>query len=264
MEEENPFPALFIGHGSVVNALLKQGKYYSALRKFSTKNRKPDSVIVLSAHWETENLIEITSREKNESYFDNNDVIEDNSQFNYPPPGNSTLARSISYYLKKKGIKNKLNSDRGLDKGVWIPLHILYPDADIPVIQISLPIDRTPKMIFKLGTYLRHFRNQDILLIGSGNIVNNPKIRHKLQDAPVSGWARDFDTWVEEKLFTEINELMDYETHAPNSNYAVPTTEHFDPMFFVLGLKFENEKIYPIYEGFEHSTTSMRSFSISK
>ena len=260
MEEEYAHPAIFIGHGSALNAFDKQGKYYKALLNFAKNNPRPDTIVVLSAHWQTDETIEITG---NETQFPELPEDEENSYLKAlikSIRGNPALARSIIYSLKKKGFKSRVNTEKGIDHGAWIPVYLMYPELDIPVLQISVPLDKRPKSIFKLGLSLRAFRKEKILFIGSGNVVHNRKIRHQERDAPVSGWAKDFDAWIEEHIFGDLDELFDYENLAPNSSYAAPTPEHLSPLFFVLGLKYDFEKIKTIYEGFEHSTTSMRSF----
>lgn len=262
MVEEQLFPALFIGHGSPSNALLKNGKYFKALRTFADSHPKPSSIVVLSAHWQTEDIIEITGNEELIPFLteetDNGELIK----LLKPFKGNPSLARSIAYALKKKGIRAKINNEYGLDYGAWGPASLLYPENDVPIIQLSLPMAKSPKTLLRFGLSLKVFRKEDILFIGSGNIVYNEKIRHQQQDAQISGWAIDFDTWIEENMFGELDNLLDYENQAPNANYAVPTPDHFNPIFFVLGLKGVDEKIKTIYEGFEFSTTSMRSFKI--
>lgn len=260
MVEINPFPALFIGHGSPFNIKIREGKYYKSLQKFVSSIEKPESIIVLSAHWETDK-VEITSWDEHEPY------VEEDEESLIPLIkksyiGNPSLSRSIAYTFKKKGISSKINSDRGIDSAVWCPYSLMFNDADIPIIQLSLPADRRPKALYKLGLSLINFRKENILIMGSGNIVYSKKIMHKEKDAPVSGWAKDFDDFIEEHLFVSIDNLFKYSDTAPNALYAVATTEHIDPMFFILGSKFENEKIRTIYEGFEYSTTSMRSFEI--
>ena len=265
MEADFVFPALFVGHGSISNAFIKDGKYYKALMNFKASNPIPDTIVVLSAHWQTDNQFEITCWENNEAFCDDEESNDHGTLKRIKPiTGNVSLARSIVYTLKKKGIKSSINDERGIDQGVWIPLSILYPDQDIPIVQISLQVAKGPRSLFKLGMYLKKFRTENILFMGSGNVVYNRKIRHQEKDAPVSGWAKDFDSWIEESIFGDLENLFNYQEYAPNADYAVPTTEHLDPLFFVLGLKNEDEKIKTIYEGFEHSTTSMRTFIISK
>lgn len=263
MEDSKIFPALFLGHGSPLNAFEKENKYFRTLQRFVKTNIIPDSIVILSAHWETNGIMEITGKDDL-----NLELTEetDNQNLNLlikSVKGNPTLARSISYTLKKKGITTKLNNDKGIDQGAWIPIHLMYPEMNIPIVQLSLLTDKKPKDLYKLGIMLRAFRKENILFIGSGNVVHNSKIRHHDKDAQISGWAIDFDTWLEENMFGDIDDLFDYKNTAPNSNYAVPTPEHFNPIFFVLGLRYEFEKIKTIYEGFEYSTTSMRSFQIS-
>lgn len=264
MEENFIFPALFVGHGSTTNAFAKEeDKYHKALANFSSSNPKPETIIVLSAHWQTEKHYEITCWDKNNYFCDeqvNNDIIKKLK----PVKGNVPLSRSLVHTLKKKGINLKINTERGLDQGVWIPLSIMYPEQDIPVIQLSLQLVKGPRSHFKLGAALKGFRSENILFIGSGNVVYTTKIMHKDKDAQVSGWAKDFDTWIEEAIYGDLEDLFNYQDDAPNADYAVPTTEHLDPLFFILGLKNEDEIIKTIYEGFEHSTTSMRSFIITK
>ena len=246
-----------------MNALEKEGKYYKALKKFSITNPEPEAIVVVSSHWETENIIEITGSEVLEPL-----LLEDEEQKKLKSLkktfiGNPSLARSLAYSLKKKGIKSKVNMNRGIDHGAWVPIYLMYPEKNIPIIQFSLPAEKGPKSLFRLGNALKSFRKDNILFLGSGNVVFNPKIKHQSKEAPISGWAKDFDAWIEENMFGDLENLFDYQNLAPNANYAMPTSEHISPMFVILGLKNKEEKIKTMYEGFEYSTTSMRCFQIT-
>ena len=260
MVEGYKFPALFLGLKSPSNDDVKEGKYYRILQNFANSHPNPQAIVVMSAYWVTEVIFEITGKEKlNPIVSESNERKNEKTVFKFQK-GNPALARSIAYSLKKKGIKSKINNDYGLDYGALLPMNVMYPERKIPIIQISVPIQKTPKSLFRLGQGLRNFRNENVLFIGSGNTVFNERIRHQEIDDPPSGWAKDFDDFVEEHIFGDLEDLFDYEAQAPNANYAVTEKESIYPLFFVLGLKNDEEKVKTLFEGFEYSTTSLRSF----
>lgn len=154
-----------------------------------------------------------------------------------------------------------LDPGRGLDHGAWVPLRLAWPRADIPVVAISLP-PIAPADLFVIGRALRALRQENILIAGSGGIVHNLRrldIRRK--DAKPEAWAEDFDNWVAERIDAgDYQALFDYRK-APFAGLAVPTPEHFDPLFIPLGAAFENERPRTIYKGFHYGAISMRSIA---
>jgi 4,5-DOPA dioxygenase extradiol len=172
----------------------------------------------------------------------------------YPAPGSPELAARIP------GAEPETN--RGLDHGAWVPLRLAWPEARIPVVQVSLP-GGGPEESFALGRALRPLRDEGVIVIGSGGIVHNLGLVHFSQkNSGVDPWAADFDRWVADRLSSrDIDALFAYRTLAPEADLAVPTSEHFDPMFVTLGASWPEERIDTIYEGFHYGNLSMRSFA---
>jgi 4,5-DOPA dioxygenase extradiol len=164
--------------------------------------------------------------------------------------------------LNEHGFQAAVTNDRGLDHGTWIPLRLMYPEADIPVIAMSVPLQLTPEELFKIGQALAPLREQGAMILGSGGIVHNLRLVHfEDRDFPVERWAAEFDRWfgdtVEQRNFSD---LFSYRDAAPHAQLAVPTFEHLAPVFVVLGAGSDAEKVTTIYKGFEHGNVSMRSF----
>ena len=256
------FPSLYVGHGAPLVAL-ENDDYNQALNKFARNNPTPKTIVVVSAHWETYLPIQITSSLKPELIYDFYGFPQELYEIKYPSPGNPVVAKKIVQLLAIKGFQSVLSPLQGLDHGTWAPLSLAYPEADIPVVQISIPVPRTPKELLKIGEALKPLREEEILLLGSGNIVHNLRMMSFPQKyGKTDEWARMFDEWVKENLETlNINNLNNYREQAPFNNLAVPTTEHFDPLFFILGSADKNEQNKHIYEQFHNHNVSSRCFS---
>jgi len=174
--------------------------------------------------------------------------------------------------LNGVNIPSELTDQRGLDHGAWIPLRIMYPDANIPVIQMSIPVPRTPDLVYRMGQALAPLRDQNILLMGSGNLTHNlPYAFQQMQtgkitltgDNPVDKWARESDEWIKAKLDDlNMTDILASPEKLPNFDMAAPTTEHFDPVYFTLGSLSEGEGVNHFHEGFQGGSISMRSFSL--
>lgn len=258
--------AIFIGHGAPLVAL-DNDTYSKDLKKFAASIPKPDTIISVSAHWEQDIPINITSAPHPRQIYDFYGFPQQLFELNYRPQGNPKLAKEFINKLNKSNIKSVPNPDHGLDHGTWIPLSIMYPGAEIPTIQISIPKDHTPEFFVKMGNVLKQFRDRNILFMGSGNIVHNLRMVRGLSPADKNAtpdeWAKEFDGWINENLESENLEQLYKYTDAPYSDYAVPTTEHFYPMFFTLGLKQDNERVEYITEEFHYRNISMRSFKLT-
>ncbi len=264
--EDNCIPALFIGHGSPMVAI-ESDQYNMALQQFVQSIPKPKAIVVFSAHWETLNGCGITVTEKPRIIYDFYGFPEELYHLNYPCPGNPSLARRIAAILQKEGFPVSLTQSRGLDHGAWIPLSIAYPNADIPVIQLSIPRPCKPEQYLRMGRILDSLRNEGVLFMGSGNIVHNLRRCNFLEKhAPVDEWALQFDHWIKNRCEDlEISGLMKYRDLAPFNRLAVPTTEHFDPLLFVMGFTTrEDSHVEWVFEGFHHANISMRCLAITE
>jgi len=231
----------------------------AALRAFGD-TQQPRAIVVISAHWQMPRPLRITAWDQAPLVYDFGGFPKELYDIAYPAPGDPSLAARIAGMLKGATLEKR----RGLDHGAWVPLRLAWPDAGIPVVQLSLP-EASPEELFQLGTALRPLREEGILIAGSGGIVHNLR-RVQLWDknAALDPWAVEFDGWVAARIEAgEIQELFSYRGSAPHAALAVPTPEHFDPLFVALGAAFPEEKAETIFEGFQYGNLSMRSFAFA-
>jgi 4,5-DOPA dioxygenase extradiol len=143
-------------------------------------------------------------------------------------------------------------------------LRLAFPAAEVPVVQVSLPQPRTIPGLLRMGRALAPLRERGVLLLGSGGVVHNlRRVRFEDKRAPVDPWARAFDAWVAAQLQErDLEALAAYRSQAPHADLAVPTTEHFDPIFFTLGAALPGDRVLWLHEGFHNGNLSMRSFAL--
>lgn len=227
-------PGLFISHGSPMLALNPE-QVGPALYRLSLNLPKPQAIIVMSAHWESEAL-EVSTSVRAETWHDFRGFPAELYEMRYPAPGQPELAEEILHLLANAGFAAHANSTRPRDHGVWMPLLHMYPDADIPVIEISLPIHMSAEKIYKIGQTLAPLREQQILLIGSGSITHNlSELNWNGQAKAVPEWASTFRNDVVNKLSHQnYDAVLDWQT-IPYVKRNHPTLEHFVPLFFAMG-----------------------------
>ncbi|MHB1022623.1 MAG: DODA-type extradiol aromatic ring-opening family dioxygenase [Acidobacteriaceae bacterium] len=261
-------PSIFLSHGSPMTAI-ESGPYQDALARFGREHR-PTAIVVVSGHWEMIGPIRITSAQQNTQLYDFGGFPRALYALQYTPPGSPMLAARIADTLQTAGTAAVLDRVRPLDHGVWVPLRWMYPQADVPVVQISLPTSLSPAELYKIGQLLGPLRKEGVLVVGSGGVVHNLR-RLNFQggkDAPVEPWAAAFDTWIAEKLSArDYDALLNFSTRAPHAGWAVPTPDHFLPIFITLGAaewadQPYDVKIESIYEGFEYGSLSMQCFAL--
>jgi 4,5-DOPA dioxygenase extradiol len=257
-------PAVFLAHGSPMVAV-ELDDFTDALRRFGSSTPRPRAIVVVSAHWEAPGPVRVTAAERPPQIYDFSGFPPELYDVRYPAPGDPTLAAEIVKLLADAGIPAALDPKRGLDHGAWVPLHHAFPAADIPVVQVSLPTTRTPEDIAAVGKALAALRDRSVLLAGSGGIVHNlRRVRFDDKRAPVDAWAKEFDGWVAERAQRlDLTGLATYAGRAPQAALAVPTSEHFDPLFFVLGAGVPGDRVASFYEGFHHGNLSMRCLSLA-
>lgn len=255
--------SLFLAHGSPLLALDVEG-YGAALREWAAARPKPEAVLVVSAHWLSEGPIQVGGHPGPPTIHDFQGFPEKLQRIPYRCPGSPRWAEEVVRQLQSSGFGAEIDPNRGLDHGAWVPLLHLYPDAKVPVVPLSLPSGVGPQRLLRLGRALAPLRELGLLLIGSGGLVHNlSKIRVEPDDAPVEKWAEHFDNWVWAR-FNEgnVTDLCSYRTVAPGGPVAVPTPEHFDPLFVVIGAFLEGDHQYGVYEGWQHGNLSLRSFAL--
>lgn len=227
-------PGLFISHGSPMLAINPE-QVGPALHRLGLNLPKPKAIVVMSAHWES-NALEISTGLRPMTWHDFRGFPNELYNIQYSAPGEPELAEEILKLLADVGINAHANSTRPRDHGVWMPLLHMYPDADIPVIEVSLPMQLPSNEIYNVGQALAVFREKQILLIGSGSITHNLReLSWKGDSNVVPQWASTFRNYVVNKLtHNDFEAVLEWES-IPYFEQNHPTIEHFAPIFFAMG-----------------------------
>ena len=231
---EGPLPSLYLSHGGGPMPFWRP-EWIAPLHSWARALPKPKAILMVSAHWESAPLsISATRPAELEYDFGGFDPLY--NTFRYDTPDAGELARQVVSLMPDTERVHQ-HSRRGLDHGAWVPLKIMYPDADIPVLQLSLPTE-DPEKLMALGRRLRPLREEGVLVVGSGHMTHGlPFItREMIEENKAPGWSTEFDAWGAEALARgDVDTLARYRTAAPGMPYAHPTVEHFTPMFVTLG-----------------------------
>ena len=261
----NAMPVLFIGHGSPMNIVLKND-FTDSLIKAAIELPTPRAILVISAHWLTNGTF-VTCVKKPKTIYDFYGFPAELYQESYPSPGSPKDAQMTIRTVKS----TKINcGDWGLDHAAWVILKHMYPEANIPVFEMSLDYspynDWNPKTMefhYRLASELFPLREKRILIIGSGNIVHNLGLLDFDIDAKPFEWAVKFDEKIKESLVSgNHRRIINYLELGKEARYAVPTQDHYLPMVYAIGLQRKDENLKFIYEGFQHGSVSMRAFRI--
>lgn len=251
-------PALFISHGSPRQAIVEDD-YAQALRTFAAARPAPAAIAIVSAHWLRKMPVRVTTSERPATIHDFRGFERALYEKTYPCPGEPALARETLARLSDGGVAAEADAQRGLDHGVWVPLSILYPSASIPVVAISLPSYAEPAQVLAIGRALAPLRERNVLVIGSGGMTHNFDLT---RDDGTDDWAREFDAWAAAKARSlDVDALSDWEKAAPQAELAHPFTEHWDPIYAVVGAASSGERVTDVYAGFR-GNFSMRCFSV--
>ncbi|KAA8696920.1 Uncharacterized protein ALO80_03930 [Pseudomonas caricapapayae] len=229
------FPSLFISHGSPMLAL-EPGKSGPALRQLAASLPRPRAIVMVSAHWESHELT-INSNPQPETWHDFGGFAAELFAVQYPAQGLPELSRTIVELLAVSGLPTRVDSRRPFDHGVWVPLSLMYPDADIPVVQVSLPSRQGPELQTHVGRALASLREQGVLIVGSGSITHNLyDLDWNAGPERVEPWAVEFRDWMIDKLRNnDESALHRYRTLAPHAVRAHPSDEHLLPLYFARG-----------------------------
>jgi 4,5-DOPA dioxygenase extradiol len=254
-------PALYLGHGAP--PLVDDELWTSQLRAWSARLPWPTAILIVSAHWESAPLTLGATADAVPLVYDFGGFPAKYYQARYPSPGAPELAARIRALMPDNETVAE-QPHRGLDHGAYVPLLVMYPDADIPVLQMSLPT-LDPAKLLDLGRRLRPLRDEGVLIIGSGFLTHGlPFLRDFRTDAPAPGWSADFDAWAAEALARgAVDELVDFRNRAPGMPYAHPTVEHFAPLFVTLGAAEDPEAPPKITIDGYFLGLSKRSFQVS-
>jgi len=228
-------PSLFISHGSPMLAL-QPGASGPALRRLATELPRPRAIVVVSAHWESQGLL-VSGSAAPETWHDFGGFPRELFAVQYPAPGEPRLAAEIVELLHAEGLDARIDEHRPFDHGTWVPLSLMYPAADIPVVQVSLPSRLGPALQTQVGHALAGLREQRVLLIGSGSITHNlGELDWRAGPESIEPWARDFRDWMVERLdANDETALHGYRHLAPHAERSHPSDEHLLPLFFARG-----------------------------
>lgn len=234
-------PAIYLSHGAP--PLVDDGLWTAQLRSWAGALPRPTQILIVSAHWESAPLM-LGATETMPLVYDFGGFAPRYYQATYPAPGAPELADRIEGLLPRTEQVARAAS-RGLDHGAYVPLSVMYPDADIPVLQMSLPTF-DPQRLLELGRRLRPLRDEGVLIVGSGFTTHGlPFLTREhwtSTTAPPPGWSAEFDAWAGDALGRgDVEELAAFRDRAPGMPYAHPTVEHFAPMFVTLGAASDAE-----------------------
>ena len=247
MPEESRMPALFVGHGSPVNAI-EDNPYSQTWRSLGRSLPRPRAILCISAHWETPQA-EVTAMPQPRTIHDFGGFPNALYEAKYPAPGSPWLAEAVQQTLAPLPVG--LNQDWGLDHGCWSVLMQMYPQADIPVAQLSLDYTQPPQYHYDLGRKLAPLREQGVLILGSGNIVHNlrrvvvPGNNYERFNEPFGlDWALEAQALFKKLIDADDHAaLMRYSELGAAVQLAVPTPEHYLPLLYILGLKQGSETL---------------------
>ena len=250
-------PALFIGHGNPMNAI-EDTEFSRAWTEVARSLPRPKAVLCVSAHWETVGT-RVTAMEQPKTIHDFHGFPPALFEKRYPAPGSPNLARTAQQLAREAPIE--LDSEWGLDHGAWSVLCRMFPDADVPVIQLSLNQRMAPASHYELGRELRGLRKKGVLILGSGNIVHN--LREMAWEDTAYDWALAFDERMKGLILSHNHEtIVGYSKLGCSARLAVPTAEHYLPLLYVLGTQNESDGVAFFAEKVTLGSMSMRSVRI--
>jgi len=237
-------PVLFLSHGAPTLPL-DPGETGAVWHKLGEQLPRPSAILMISAHWATA-IPTVSQVAKPETIHDFGGFPAELYKLQYPAPGAPDLAQSVFAALQQANIPVQVDDLRGLDHGAWVPLSLMYPQADIPITQLSLQPDKDPAWHIALGRALRPLSEQGVLIIGSGSITHNLNAIFKHpREAPVPAWVTEFCDWISAHIQSgDIAALSEYRTRAPHAVLNHPNDEHLLPLFVALGAadKIENSE----------------------
>ena len=248
-------PTLFVAHGAP--PLLDDARWVGELNAWAAGLPRPQAILMLSAHWE-ERPLTVGATTTQPLIYDFGGFAPHHYQQKYAAPGAPALAERIRKMLRATQPVAE-DPARGLDHGAYVPLVAMYPDADIPVLQVSLPSEN-PRELFELGRALRPLRDEGVLVIGSGFITHNLRTLDWSGGTNAPAWATEFDAWTAQALDRrDVDALLDYQAKGPGSRIALPTREHFVPLLVTLGAAHDDEQVQHPISGFWMGSLTRRS-----
>ncbi|MEM9278833.1 MAG: class III extradiol ring-cleavage dioxygenase [Pseudomonadota bacterium] len=255
------FPPLFLSHGAP-NMALHDTPVRTFMSGLAGKYQKPDAIVSVSAHFETKGPVVVTDPNP-EMIYDFRGFEQELYEVQYRAPGQPDLAEEIANLISQRGLPVTKLPKRGFDHGTWVPLSLVWPQADIPVVQVSIDPDETPEYHLKLGKALSSLPARNIAVVGTGNITHNlPALFSKGKDleldANIKSWVVEFLKWFDAELQSgNSDKLLDYRKNAPFAAENHPTDEHLLPIYVAMGAAGENFSATKIHESYTFDFLAM-------
>ena len=246
-------PSIFVSHGSPMN-IIRDNSFTNALKEISKTFEKPKAIIVISAHWYEDKTLISNTEEQNTIYdfYNFPDVLYDAV---YEPKGNPKLAHNISKLVDSELV------DRGLDHGAWSVLRHMYPNVDIPTLQISINKNLSYLQHFELGTILKRLREQGVLIIGSGSVTHNLRLTNS-RSTRIDKWAKIFDDYIKESFSQKkLSNIVNAKEH-PLFDISHPFDDHFIPLLYTAGCIDKEDSIEHFHEEIVSANLTMRCIKI--
>lgn len=253
-------PVLFIGHGSPMNAI-EENSYTHSLHRLGLELPTPNAILVVSAHWMTQStwVTEMSTPKTIHDFYGFPKALFD---VQYPAHGSPELAKYIQQTVSQPKILGDHDS-WGLDHGTWAVLKHIYPGANIPVVQLSLNMTKSPDHHYDIGSQLSGLRDRGVLILGSGNIVHNlSRIQWKPNSKPYD-WAIEFDEWIKKKLIERDYKSITNDFHKTEAGkLSIPTLDHYLPLHYIIGASDSRDELKFEHEELQNSSISMRSIRL--
>lgn len=251
-------PVFFVGHGNPMNAILEND--ITAGWKEMGKNLNPSAILCISAHWETRGT-RVTMAPKPRTIHDFGGFLQELFDVQYPAPGSPEIARSVIDKIKNRTVEE--DHEWGLDHGTWSVLVKMFPKADVPVFQLSLNYNLSPKEHYELAEELGFLRQKGVLIVGSGNIVHNLRMAKWNSNEPYD-WAVEFDQQMKNLILDQNHrDIIKAGSLNREAGLSIPTPDHYLPVIYTLALQDPEEQVTFFNEKIEMGSMSMRSFVIS-
>jgi 4,5-DOPA dioxygenase extradiol len=249
-------PVAFIGHGSPMNTL-EQNAYTQTWRALGVSLTKPKAVLMISAHWYTRGTF-VCSAARPETIHDFGNFPQALFDFQYPAPGSPELAQRVARLLQP--VQVEMDDRWGLDHGAWSVLAHVFPNADVPVVQLSIDATQAPQWHYDIAQRLAPLRDEGVLILGSGNVIHNLRIMNWREQHVAFDWAVRFNEAVKRNLQQPDHAaLIQYERFGEDARLSIPTPEHYLPLLYVIALQTPQDTLRMLTDGIFGGSISMLS-----
>jgi len=251
-------PVLFISHGAPTFAM-EPGKLGPLLTHTGTTIDRPKAIVVVSPHWMTRD-VRVTTSTQPSTIHDFGGFPQALYEILYPAPGGPDVAQHVIDTLTAAGLTVHADNMRGLDHGAWVPMTYLYPDASVPVIQVSMPNNLDSRAAYAFGQALSSLRDEGVLIVASGSMTHN-LYEFRARSVDEAPYAREFADWIKDSVLSKDHtRLMQTLQIAPHAQRAHPTPEHFLPLLIAAGAAGRDTDVTLLDGGIEHGVLSMDSY----